>query len=196
MPSEYKPYFTDIIQSPKLAKLYGYWQSRSDVALNGLPRRKDVDPIDIPSCLADLFLVSISPVQMYTGCLNDFDSDESWCGEFRLVGSQLESMAGEALTGQHVCNLADKNSQAFLTSQLSQCIALSKPVYGGGALNWFSERTRLAEWLFLPLSNDGKTVNMVMGSICLDVKDKYSGIFSKDWLATSLQAEATLQKIA
>ncbi len=135
--------FTD----PRLEQAYEYWRRKA--AGRKLPRRRDIDPIEIPKLLPDVMLVDVEPDGRY---------------RYRLIGTENTQAHGITATGRyldevlpgpeyrnHVLALYDESVQKK-QALYSECLFLSP------------ERLapeRHTKVLFMPLSEDGETVNMV-----------------------------------
>jgi hypothetical protein len=134
--------FTD----PRLEQAYEYWRRKA--AGRKLPRRRDIDPVEIPKLLADVMLVDV----------------EDGRYRYRLIGTENTQAHGIKATGRyldevlpgreyrnHVLALYDESVQKK-RALYSECLFLSP------------ERLapeRHTKVLFMPLSEDGETVNMV-----------------------------------
>lgn len=131
------------LRAPELRALADYWLAQR--AGKAMPRRADIDPIDLKSHLACLILADVlyEPMRVH----------------FRVVGSELETQLGSRLTGQTI----DASAGAFF-KLYATCADQVRPVReyvrfdfdDGGPIGEF-------ERLLLPLSEDGQTVNMVLG---------------------------------
>lgn len=135
--------FTD----PRLEQAYEYWRRKA--AGRRLPCRRDIDPIDIPKLLPDVMLVDVEPDGRY---------------RYRLIGTENTQAHGMKATGRyldevlpgpeyrnHVLALYDESVREK-RALYSECLFLSP------------ERLapeRHTKVLFMPLSEDGETVNIV-----------------------------------
>jgi hypothetical protein len=135
--------FTD----PRLEQAYEYWRRKA--AGRKLPRRRDIDPIEIPKLLPDVMLVDVETDGRY---------------RYRLIGTENTQAQGVTATGRyldevlpgpeyrnHVLSLYDEAVQKK-QALYSECLFLSP-----GRL----APERHTKVLFMPLSQDGETVNMV-----------------------------------
>src|SRR3546814_15665097 len=73
----------------KLRRLYEYWCSRCQGG--ALPSRRDIDPLDIPDLLPNLFLLDV------IGDAEDF--------VFRLAGSRVEEAFSMSLRGRSIAEI-------------------------------------------------------------------------------------------
>src|ERR1700691_1946571 len=113
--SEMMP-FTD----PRLELAYEYWLRKA--AGRKLPRRRDIDPIEIPKLLPDVMLVDVEPDGRY---------------RYRLIGTENTQAQGITATGRyldevlpgpeyrnHVLSLYDESVQKR-QALYSECLFLS-----------------------------------------------------------------------
>ncbi len=138
------------IAETKLKKLYAYWQSKCGG--RSMPRRQDIDPLDIPGLLPNLLLMDTA--------------EELGKFKFRLFGTELCKQFGEDRTGFTVEDFSariDNREQVF---------AGYWTVYTECRPDYFPNRTISVEKdfirysrLLLPLSPDGATVNMILGGV-------------------------------
>ena len=116
----------------------------------GMPRRSDIDPLDIPKLLPHVMLVEVLPVGRY---------------RYRLIGTENTDAQGVHATGryldevlpgpeykEHVLRLYDECAQSR-RALYSECLFISP-----------QDRTpeRHIKVLFLPLSDNGVAVNQIL----------------------------------
>ena len=141
----------DPIPDKRLTMLYQYWlQRRGDRAM---PARRDLDPVDIPTLLPHLMLAEVG---------DDVDF------RYRLAGTAVTRAAGTELTGRSVASAgSDPDFRDRLLACLHRVAATSQPLYSQGpyprvgkpdAQPWYVAS------VMLPLSEDGCTVNMILGA--------------------------------
>jgi hypothetical protein len=127
--------------------LYQYWRDLSPSGL--IPSRNHFDPADVPRLLPNLWLIDVhrNPLRFWR----------------RLVGSKIEEFAGMNLTGGWV---GDRLSGA----RLSGVHTFLMDVAETGQPNWrrgkslirFEKDYAELERLYLPLADDGMTVDMIL----------------------------------
>lgn len=127
----------------EISQLFHYWNSLR----NGrrMPVRSDMDPLDIPRLLRDIQLINVSSNPL------DF--------HYRLIGTRLVNRLGVELTGKQVGGIDSilddyRDVTAQKTYKYSQ-VRLTNPKGGD----------KVEETIFLPFSDDGETVNIIM--VCI-----------------------------
>lgn len=138
--------FRESILHPKLVQLYDYWDSiRDDRAM---PGRRDMDPLDIPTLLANMVMYDVQhdPLRF----------------RVRLYGTALTKITGNDITG-HYLDEPGISPFALLTRPANEKVVLTKtphllkaPYPSETGSGGFFYR------LCLPLSDDGQKVSMLM----------------------------------
>jgi hypothetical protein len=133
---------------PRLQRFFAYWDERRRG--RAFPTRHDLDPADIPFILGYVTLVEVlyEPLRF----------------RFRLHGSELVRRGGYDMTGKGIEDLpGEENRQAFLERCLSllqsrqpQLVRSARPLDG---------RMLRFEAVWVPLSDDGETINMLMRAL-------------------------------
>jgi hypothetical protein len=137
------PPFSD----PRLHQAYAYWRRKA--AGRPMPRRRDIDPVEIPKLLPAVMLVDVEPGGRYRYRL--IGTENSQAQGIKATGRYLDEVLPGEEYRNHVLGLYDesvRNCQALY----SECLFLSP------------ERLapeRHTKVLFMPLSENGDTVNMV-----------------------------------
>jgi hypothetical protein len=130
-----------------LRRIYAYWRTkRGD---RSMPRRMDLDPTEIPPrLLPGITLVDVVPdPRRYV---------------YRLVGTMEVEVRGYDPTGKSVGEAYFGESAGDATECYDRVVETRMPILD--PLPFLERRRgyRGAESLFLPLSNDGFAVNMIM----------------------------------
>ncbi len=133
-------------RGPKLQQVYHYWRSKSRDGK--LPRRSDIDPIDIPRLLPNLMIVEVvEDARRYV---------------YRLVGTKEVEMRGRDPTGLSVIDgflgpsFEDALSFYDRTVQSRAPVFDDKPYISSNG-RWISDET-----LFLPLSENGLRIDRIL----------------------------------
>jgi len=138
----------DKIETPCLRRLYAYWDERRQG--REFPGRRDLDPLDFRYALGHVLLLDVlaDPLRF----------------RFRLHGSLLTTRAGYDMTGRMVDELPNPANRKLL---IERCRAL---VHARQPLAVIDERIlgrrRFGyEAVWLPLSGDGRTIDMLLGGL-------------------------------
>jgi hypothetical protein len=138
----------DQIETPCLKELYGYWLARR--GSRDFPARRDLDPLDFRSALGHVVLLDVfyEPLRF----------------RFRLHGTELVEHAGYDLTGKMVDDLPDTANRAVLLERCHGLIDAREPLVVVRERQ-LGKRVFGYEAVWMPLSNDGRTISMLMGGI-------------------------------
>jgi hypothetical protein len=129
-----------------IVKLHDYW--RSKCGDRAMPARRDIDPTDMRGLLPNVILVDVV--------------DDARRYVYRLVGTHEVEMRGSDPTGKPVREAFYAESAEDTLRYLDRVVATARPVLYRGTYQPTSTRTQTEETLFLPLSNDGAKVNMIL----------------------------------
>jgi hypothetical protein len=137
-------------QLPMLQALRDYWQAKRGDRLG--PPRADIRPEELRPHLPNLFLLDVV--------------EGGRDLRFRLVGTALTQAARRDATGRLFSDV-----YSDLPEQLAQLFAVyrnlvetQQPVFARTNVFWFPHAAyRQCETAILPLSDDGQSVNMILG---------------------------------
>ena len=148
-PVEAGPELGDFLHRPGNAvflEFYEYWLRKS--AAKPMPGRADIDPLDIPRLLPNVFLMGVLP-----GNPRRF--------RFRLVGTRIAELEGE---------MTDRFLDEFIPAAPGTAMARHYDDTVEGrisvrheTLHWRKREYINYDVLLLPLSADGRTVDMLLG---------------------------------
>ena len=144
--------------SDPIKAMYAFWRAkcRGDAP----PRRIDIDPLDLPpDVLPHLTIVEVVPDERrYV---------------YRLVGTREVAIRGNDPTGKSVIESFFGPSVEDALGCYDAVVASRRPFYDRQPFNSADGRYSDDEDLFLPLSDDGRTVNrvLVFGTISPVVND-------------------------
>jgi hypothetical protein len=131
---------------PFLSTLHGYWTARR--GNRPMPARTDIDPVDLKPLLPVLILIDVVlDARRYV---------------YRLVGTREVEMRGADPTGKAVAEAYYGETAEDTLYYLERVVRERQPVLYRGTYRPFSTRIQREDVLFLPLSQDGETVNMIM----------------------------------
>jgi hypothetical protein len=138
----------DELRHPNLLLLYRHWQSvRGD---RPMPSRADLDPLSLPQLLGNLILVDVLR-----------DPTRSLRFRYRLIGTRLTERVGRDMTGRHFDEVPEPAYRERLLAWHTGVVNELRP-RAGATSKRLLERWAPYELLTLPLSTDGKTVDMTL----------------------------------
>lgn len=135
-----------LISQPRLRQLYDYWRG---LRPHGMPARRDIDPAAFRFVLGHVFLVDVRR--------------DPPCFRYRLFGVNLSRNAGYDLTGKTVEDIPTKDMRDYLRRHYLTMLAKPGPIADRGERNLMG--TRGFELLLLPLADDGRTLDMILGAL-------------------------------
>jgi hypothetical protein len=139
------------LKSDQLKALESYWRSKWQGGV--LPGRRDIDPWEMRAFLDQVFIVTVTQNPM-----------RFW---FRLVGTGVNDGYGEELTGRYVDEIDLDAVQKEILDEYRTATIEARPVYS----RWDyvkDDQTHLRyERLLLPLSSDGRSVDVLLGGAVL-----------------------------
>jgi hypothetical protein len=141
--------FAKTISDPRLLGLYRYWAAKAGD--RPIPRRDDLDPIEMKPWLANLILVE------FKGVFETY--------RVKLEGTNIETFYRERRTGRGIEALTSEAERQLMKAQYWPVVERGKPAfYEAEFINSEGKLSHQVK-LLLPLSEDGITVNMVLGGI-------------------------------
>jgi hypothetical protein len=134
--------FTD----PRMHAAFSYWLGKA--AGRPIPRRADIDPGEIPKLLRDIMLVDVLADGRY---------------RYRLIGTANTQAHGVSATGRYLDEVLPGNEyKAHVLRLYDECVQERRPLYSESLfLSPEGAPARHTKVLFMPLSEDGGSVNMV-----------------------------------
>jgi hypothetical protein len=133
-------------------ELVAYWERKRTGRF--APRRAEIDPTELGPHLPHVFMVDV----LQGGA--DF--------RFRLIGTEIVKGLGRDSTGMRFSELYRGQPEALqkLLAIFRTIIEEKRPVFGRGSVFWLPSRdTRRFAVGFLPLSDDGVSVNIVLSEL-------------------------------
>ncbi len=127
-----------------------YWEERRRDRC--LPSRADIDPLDIPALLPQVFLVDVSQEPL------EF--------RYRLVGTQIVRHSAADYTGRSLQDLPEQCPPSRIWSVFQRVVEERRPF--SAEVPYIHIPGKSVEMLAAPLSDDGATVNMIFGIIQFD----------------------------
>ena len=134
---------------PDLLEMYAYWQRKRGP--RPMPTRSDIEPAEIKRLLPGLLLVDVRPAP--DGML-DF--------VYRLVGTREVEMRGHDPTGKRVAEAYYGKSADVVTACYRRVADTGQPFLDEDCFHLPGQEWSPSASIYLPLSNDGTKVNMVL----------------------------------
>ena len=138
------------VKAPAIAakahsELLAYWTSLKGT--RSMPSRADIDPVEIKRHLPQVSLMDVAS------------------GEFRmrLAGTGLFSIYGQEVTGLGLQDIFAADELAYWQAELVKLVDSAKPSVGLQDMGWRGHPGLSLLWLRLPLSSNGKAVDMILG---------------------------------
>lgn len=141
-----------IIGNTELSRLYEYWLTKSSPVR--LPSRQDIKPFELPS-----------PVLPHVMLLDLERAGDSLRIRFRLTGTHIDEALGRNPTGEIVSDgtVANGRYVAYIQALYEEIVWSGEPIYSENIFQLAGQSVpMLTKRLSLPLSSDGKTVDMAL----------------------------------
>ena len=138
---------------PALRRLYDYWLAKCR-ALGRLPSRQEIDPGDMKRILRYVIMFD---VKRETG---------RYRFRHRLVGTHIVEMFDKDLTGLYVDETSTAAEYPEVYERLAAVVDRREPVYGLYHAPTPNREFVEYEHLTVPLSADGRTVDVLLGVRC------------------------------
>ena len=135
----------DYRADPILGRALAYWRQKRNG--RAMPSRRDIDPGEIPKLLPHLQLIDIVRGRF----------------RYRLIGTALADAYGGDYTGQFVDDLFDKSRSQFITKIYSSIAEARQPGFLRSGYVTAKGLKLIANRLYLPLSEDDSTLDMILG---------------------------------
>jgi hypothetical protein len=136
------------IGDERLQRLYAYWRQKA--ADRSLPSRADLDPVEIPKLLPHIMLIDVLPSGGY---------------HYRLIGTENARAHGINATGRSLDEvLPGPGYKAHVIALYDECVRTRRALYSECLFLSLEQQgpERHTKVLFLPLSDDGANVNIVL----------------------------------
>jgi hypothetical protein len=145
-----EPVFIGEPRDPDLHALYEYWNTlRGD---RPMPKRTDIDPVDIPKLLPYIVMYTVLP--------------DGGGYTIRLVGEEIVSFIGHNATGHPAGSAIPARAAEILIKILDAVVAERVPKFRAGKAHWQPDKSyRDFEACFLPLSANGEAVDIILCGI-------------------------------
>src|SRR5262245_35756384 len=151
------------ICSPAVAEIYGYWNRKRGP--RPMPRRADIDPAEITHHLPGIQLIDVRRDPL------DF--------VYRLVGTREVAERGSDPTGKRVAEHGFGGNVNEVLENYRHVVAERAVLYDRERFTVPDGRFVQDESLFMPLSDDGESVNMVL--VYTHYEDTWRGAAERMW---------------
>ena len=134
---------------PKLQRLYDYWRSKRPA--EGLPRKSDIDPVEIGPLLHDVFLVAVErpPLRF----------------RFRLLGSGITSVSRPNVIGRTMDEVyPDVREKESYRDYVICSEAAEVRHYRGATMFNLDFNFLVTERLLLPVTEGSGKVDFILGA--------------------------------
>lgn len=133
------------LTSPRIHRLYGYWQHQ---CMSGkLPRRADIAPDQIRDLLPNIIIVDVERNPMRF--------------RYRLVGTRVVEYNGVEFTGRYLGEIGWPEEQELVDSY-AFVVSSRRPFFGLLAWGLVTGALGRCEFARLPLSEDGELVTQIL----------------------------------
>lgn len=137
------------LASPLQQRAFAYWQSK--LSGRSMPSRKDIEPTEIPELLANIVLVDVSHDPL------DF--------RYRLIGTAIVERIAFDYTGKRFTDLDHQQPGSRVWDTAARLCSERAPLVSDIPYVGPDQWVRGYRDLYLPLSDDGEQVNMIMGVV-------------------------------
>ena len=138
----------ETVRNGPLRHLLIWWVEKRGERL--MPAICDIDPLEIRSSLAQVWLCDYLPE----------------CGRlrYRLAGEEINDFWGYNLAGKFLDEVIPAERRASVTQKSCMVVDLPAITHDRTRLSLTEDFVRTGERLILPLSDDGRTVNALLGA--------------------------------
>ncbi len=140
----------------RLQRLYAYWRA----ACRGrrAPARRDLDPIEFSYMLGHIGLIDVTrdPLRF----------------RWRLHGTSISARLHRDLTGQWIDEMPETDLKIYLLDRCRGLVETGAPLRIAH-VRAFEARTHAYEALWLPLSDDGDAISMLMLAMIYPPEDSF-----------------------
>lgn len=128
-------------------QIYKYWLEKKGAKC--APARADLDPLDIPNLLPNVFLFDVLRDPL------DY--------RMRLVGTRLVQVMARDCTGMHFDEIYDGARAQKIREDYDRVAIKCEPAFSLISAGWMNRDFLSYHRLMLPLSSDNKHVDMMLG---------------------------------
>jgi hypothetical protein len=140
----------DFREDPVLSAALAYWQKQRGA--RALPRRRDIDPAGLREVLAHLQITEVVGQRF----------------RYRLVGTAIVEAFGAEFTGRFVDELVSGERDNFVHACYRAVCRAKRPAFVRSKYITTKKVDLTANRLLLPLSEDGREVNQILGALTFE----------------------------
>jgi hypothetical protein len=140
------------VTNQMLRDLIAYWLDKRQDRL--VPVRQDIDPIDIPWALAQIWMCDILP--------------EDGRFRYRLAGEQINAYWGYNIGGKYLDEIVPEQRLTLESDKYLSVMDGPSVVHDIGRVFLTEEMFATGERIILPLSRDGQKADTLLGATCRD----------------------------
>jgi hypothetical protein len=144
------------LSNPALVFLRDYWNQKRGA--RSMPSRADIKPAEMKQHLGWVVLVDALPG------FDDF--------RYRTIGTRVSGYFAPNSTGRLVSEVFHDYGESVVKAMLAPYRKTARDqviLHAWGAADWIGKAFLDFESLYLPLSDDGSTVNMVLGAVTFEL---------------------------
>ena len=139
----------EIPRAPILQTLLAYWHSKCP-GDGRLPRRADIDPLQLRSLLPSIYLIDVVPEGKF---------------RVRLLGEAHVAIYGTGQVGRIIDDIFPPDSAAMFNRLYAAVVRRRAPIVNRGQVTWWSNREWMRfEGLHAPLASDGFAIDTIFGA--------------------------------
>jgi hypothetical protein len=135
--------------APIVSAAFDYWRSKLRERL--MPSRRDLDPCEIPQLLPYLILVDV------------FSDPPDF--RYRLIGTQIVAQSRRDFTGKRFSELDHAGPCSTVWTDRMQVVETRRPVLTAPPYSGPKAGISAVSGIHLPLSSDGKNVDMILTAV-------------------------------
>jgi hypothetical protein len=135
-----------------ISKAMAYWDRIRGV--RAIPRRNDLDPVDIPKLLPFIMLVDV------------LDGPPDF--KFRLIGTEIDAIISDDYLGRRFSAIPHMTSGNKVWAEYETVVRGRQPLTGAVDYVGADRYVRGIRHCLMPLSADGETVDMVFVAVEID----------------------------
>lgn len=137
------------LRSPVNQYGYDYWKRKR--GQRRMPRRADIDPCEIVKILPHVFLLDVRQAPL------DF--------RYRLIGTKMDEHMNDRYTGIWMSEIPHQAAPSRIWANCRQVALEGAPLSGDTPYVGRNKEFLSTEDLIMPLSDDGKTVDMLFVTV-------------------------------